>query len=384
MTLDLVAIRQEFPLLQRKTYLNSCSYGVLSRTVERGFMQYLESRHERGAQWDAWVGQLEAMRREVARLLHCGADDVSLSTSLSESVNMLASSLDFGGKRNTVVATDFDFPTTSQIWLAQERRGARVVRAKADASGTNIPLERFAELIDERTLLVSVPYVCYRNGVKLDIGPIIELAQSRGALVLVDAYQAIGAFPISAPKTGADFMAGGCLKYLLGTAGAAFMYVRNSGDGSASPTMTGWFAQENIGAMDIYHHRPAHNARRFATGTPNVSATYACAAGIDLLLKTGLEAVQAQIVHLTGLIADGVKSRGWKLVTPAEPDRHGALMAIASTDAPSLVNALGAEDIITSDRDGNLRVSPHFYNNDEDIDMLFRALERHAALLRRA
>lgn len=382
MTFDPKTIRQEFPLLQSKTYLNSCSYGVLSHTVERAFMQYLATRHEHGARWDSWVGQLEHLRGEVARLLRCNADEVSLSTSLSESVNLLASSLDFSGKRDTIVVTDFDFPTTSQIWLAQERRGARVLRAKADGSGTHIPLARFEELIDERTLIVSIPLVCYRNGVKLDIGPIIELAHSRGALVLVDGYQAIGTLPLSAPASGADFIAGGCLKYLLGTAGVAFMYVRNNADDSQSPTMTGWFAQENIGAMDIYHHRPARNARRFATGTPTVSATYACAAGIDLLLKTGLEAVHGQIMHLTGLIAEGVKSRGWRLVTP--PDRHCALMAIASTDAPALVNALGAEGIITSDRDGNLRVSPHYYNNDDDVETLFHALERHAALVRRA
>ena len=380
---DLESIRNEFPLLENKTYLNSCSYGVLSRTVERAFMQYLDSRHERGAQWDVWVGQMESLRAALGKLLSCNADDVSLSTSLSESVNALASSLDFGAGRDTIVVTDFDFPTTSQIWLAQQRRGARVVRAQADASGVDIPLERFAELIDGNTLLVSIPYVCYRNGVKLDIGPIIELAHARGALVLVDGYQAIGTLPLVAPQTGADFIAGGCLKYLLGTAGAAFMYVRDSAKDGMSPTTTGWFAQEDIGAMDIYQHRPAPNARRFESGTPNVSATYACAAGIELLLGVGLEAVHAQIVHLTGLIAAGAQSRGWKLVTPAAPERHGAMMAIASTDATLLVNALAGEGVVVSDRDGNVRISPHFYNNDEDIDNLFHALDRHAKLVRR-
>ena len=384
MPLDLKTIRREFPLLENKTYLNSCSYGVLSRTVERAFMQYMESRHERGAQWDVWVGQMETLRSALGRLLSCNANDVSISTSLSESVNSLASSLDFGNGRDTVVVTDFDFPTTSQIWLAQERRNARVVRARADESGVHLPFEQFERLIDDRTLLVSVPYVCYRNGVKTAIEPIIELAHSRGAMVLVDGYQAIGAVPLNAPQTGADFIAGGCLKYLMGTAGAAFMYVRNSQEGGVAPTMTGWFAQADIGAMDIYHHRPAPNARRFASGTPNVSATYACAAGIGLLLDVGLEAVHTQIQHLTKLIADGAATRGWRLVTPPAPERHGAMMAIASTDAPALVSALAGEGIVTSDRDGNLRVSPHFYNNDDDIEALFRGLDRHAKLVQRA
>jgi selenocysteine lyase/cysteine desulfurase len=380
--LDLTEIRKEFPLLQSKTYLNSCSYGALSRTVERAFQEYLQSRHTHGSQWERWVEQLEILRSALARLLQCTPADISISTSLSESVNALASSIDPCGARDTVVVTDFDFPTTSQIWLAQQRRGTRVVRARADESGVQISLEQFDELIDDRTLLVSLPYVCYRNGVKLDIRPVIELAHQRGALVLVDGYQAIGTMPLAAPETGADFIAGGCLKYLLGTAGLAYMYVRGSEQGSKIPTTTGWFAQEDVNAMDIYHNQPARSARRFESGTPNVSASYACTAGIELLLSYGLEAVQVQIEHLTGLIAAGAQARGWQLVTPAAPERHGALMALAATDAPALVRELAAEGIVVSDRDGNVRVSPHFYNNDEDIDTLFGALERKAGSLR--
>lgn len=381
---ELSEIRREFPLLARKTYLNNCSYGVLSRTVERAFDDYLESRRDNGSNWELWVAQLEKLRGELGRLLQCPPADVSISTSLSESVNALASSLDFSGARDTVVVTDFDFPTSSQIWLAQQRRGARVLRAAADDTGTHIPLEHFEALIDERTALVSIPYVCYRNGVKLDIAPIIELARSRGALVFVDAYQAIGTLPVVAPQTGADFMAGGCLKYLLGTAGLAYMYVRDSEQRAEVPTATGWFAQKEMNAMDIYHNRPASDARRFESGTPNVCATYACAAGIDLLLETPLEAVQAQIEYLTGLIAGQALERGWRLVTPADPARHGALMAIASTDAPGLVQALGAEGIVVSDREGNLRVAPHYYNDEGDIETLFDALDRHAKWLRPA
>ncbi len=382
MSSDLHEIRSEFPLLQNKTYLNSCSYGVLSKTVEQAFQAYLQTRRDHGSHWETWVGQMEALRGQLGHLLQCEAGDISISSSLSESVNSLASSLDFSGKRNTVVVTDFDFPTSSQIWLAQQRRGARVKRACADESGVNIPLQHYDQLINEQTCIVSVPYVCYRNGVKTNLAPIIEMAHERGALVFVDGYQAVGSMQFSAADTGADFLAGGCLKYLLGTAGLAFMYVRDSENACQVPTMTGWFAQENPHAMDIYHNDPARDARRFESGTPNVCATYVCEAGIRLLLQTGLSAVQQQIEHLTGLLAKGVTARGWKLVTPSAPDHHGALMAISSHDAPALVKALAAEDIVVSDRDGNLRVSPHYYNNEQDIATLFAALERNASLLR--
>lgn len=381
MTLDMAAIRREFPLLQSKAYLNNCSYGVLSRTVEQAFERYLDSRRTHGSQWEVWVGQLEVLRGALARLLSCAPADISVSASLSESVNALATSLDFSAGRDTVVVTDFDFPSSSQIWLAQQRRGARVLRARADASGVHIPLQAFDALIDERTALVSLPWVCYRNGVKLDLGPVIELAHQRGALVFVDGYQAVGTFPFAAPEIGADFLAGGCLKYLLGTAGVAYLYVRDSERMVEVPTATGWFAQEDPNAMDIYHHVPAQSARRFESGTPAVAATYACAAGVDQLLQVGLDAVDQQIRYLTGLIAIGMQERGWRLTTPASPERHGALMAIASTDAPELVRRLAAEGVVASDRDNNLRVSPHFYNDEGDVERLFRALEKHSDLL---
>lgn len=379
--LDLARIRQDFPLLANKTYLNSCSYGALCHAVEQGFLDYLKHRHTLGSHWEHWVGKLEDLRAAVAGLLQCASADVSLSSSLSESVNALATSLSPEGGRDTIVVTDFDFPTTSQIWLAQQRRGLRVVRVSADADGTELPLAHFDALIDERTLLVSVPYVCYRNGVRSDVQAVIRMAHERGAKVLVDGYQAIGSLPVSARELGADFIAGGCLKYLLGTAGMAFMYVRNSEAEALVPTTSGWFAQENIHAMDIYHNDPARSARRFESGTPNVSAIYACIAGIKYLTNVGLEAVYQQVAHLTGLIAAEADSRNWKLKTPAQADRHGAMMAIASTDAPLLVNRLGDEGIVVSDRDNNLRVSPHFYNSDADIQALFKALEKNAELL---
>jgi selenocysteine lyase/cysteine desulfurase len=378
---ELERIRQDFPLLANKIYLNSCSYGVLSLAVERAFHDYLQSRHSGGSNWEHWVGKREELRAVIARLLQCAAVDVSISTSLSESVNALASSLFPEGRRDTIVVTDFDFPTTSQIWLAQQRRGLKVVRVAADVVGTELPFENFEALIDERTLLVSVPLVCYRNGVRTDVQSVIRLAHERGAKVLVDGYQAIGSLPVNVDAMGADFVAGGCLKYLLGTAGLAFMYVRNSEKCAPVPTASGWFAQQDIHAMDVYRNDPALDARRFESGTPNISAVYACMAGIEYLMGVGLDAVHQQVQHLTALVADGTIQRGWKLVTPTAADRHGALMALASRGAAGLVKRLAEENIVVSERDNNLRVSPHFYNNDDDIMTLFGALEQHADLL---
>jgi selenocysteine lyase/cysteine desulfurase len=255
------------------------------------------------------------------------------------------------------------------------------VRASADATGTAIPLAEFERLIDARTLLVSVPHVCYRNGARLDLEPIVALARSRGALVLVDGYQALGTLPIEVPRLGADFLVGGCLKYLLGTAGVGFLYVRDSRRSPLQPTATGWFAQADIGAMDIHHHRPHPSARRFDAGTSNVCGLHAVRAGLELLLAIGLDAVHARIEALTGRLLGACAARGWNVATPAAP--RAALIAIRANDAPAVVARLADARIVVSDRDGHVRVSPHFYNDEADIDTLVDALQTHRALLMR-
>jgi len=373
------SIRDQFPILSRSAYFNSCSYGAICLRVRSAIERYVRYRLEEGARWDIYVRKLESVRQLLARLLQCPADDVAVSTSVSESLNSLMSAFRFDGPRNKIVVTDFDFPTTSQIMLAQAPRGARVVRARADADGTGIPMSEYERLIDERTLLVAVPLVCYRNGVRVDIEPIVETARARGALVLVDAYQDIGTGPLDAVALGADFLVGGCTKYLIGSSGTGFMYLRDSRDNGLQPTATGWFAQEDPGAMDIHRHRPHASARRFEAGTPNVCGLFAAEAGLEVLLEVGLEAVAAQIARLTDLVKDAADTHGWRLATPR--DRHGAMLAIRSGDAPELVERLNRRGVVLTDRDGNIRVAPHFYNDADDVARLVEALRAEAALL---
>jgi len=372
-------VREQFPILASKAYFNGCSYGPISLRVKAAIEHYVQIRLEEGARWDINVQKGENVRELLARLLQCPGDDVSVSTSVSESLNSLLSALHFDRPRNKIVTTDFDFPTTSQIMLAQAARGAEVVRAQTDSSGTDIPMSEYERLIDEHTLLVAVPLVCYRNGVWVDIEPIVELAHSRGALVLVDGYQGIGTREFDVVAAGADFLVGGCTKYLIGTSGVGFMYVRDSLSSDLQPTATGWFAQENPHDMDIYHHRPHASARRFESGTPNACGLFAAEAGLEVLLGVGMEAVAEQIGRVTSLIKDAVDAHGWQLVTPR--DRHGAMLAIRSNDAPKLVELLAEQDIILTERDGNIRIAAHFYNNAADVERLVRALEAESELL---
>jgi len=372
-------LRAHFPILANKGYFNACSYGPLSLEVEAALQEYIRIRHEEGARWDIYVDKAEKTRRLLADLLSCDADDVSVSTSVSQSLNALLSAFDFSGERKRIVTTEFDFPTTAQILLAQESRGARVCRVQADDMGTALRLEQFDDLIDERTALVQIPLVCYRNGVWTDIEPIVQLAHKRGALVIVDAYQAIGTRPYDVIASGADILVGGCTKYLLGGAGTGFMFTRKASTSGLLPVATGWFAQSNPYAMDIHYNEPHSSARRFEAGTPNAVGLFAAEAGLKLLLDVGMQTVEDNIATVTDRLKEVVDRNGWQLVTPR--DRHGAMLAIKSLDAPALVKRLAARDIILTERDNNIRVAPHFYNSAEDVAQLESALQAESTLL---
>jgi len=368
------ALRKEFPVLERKTYLNSGSYCALANEVKAAFEGYMEDRLLVGANWDVWITKNESVRALTAQLLHAAADEIAVTASVSAGLNSLASALDFSGARNKVVISDFEFPTNAQIWHAQEPRGARVVHVPRAADGY-IPVENFARAIDEHTLLVAITHVCFRNGAKLDIPGIVRLARAKGAMVLLDCYQSVGSLDIDVKALDLDFAAGGMLKYLLGTAGIGFLYVRDSFTKSLVPTNSGWFAQANIAAMDITANRPAPNARRFEAGTPAVVNAYAAEAGLKFLLSVGTPAIEKRNYALTQACMQKLEGIGWRSVTPTANERRGATVAVPSRDSAGLWKELMKRDIVTSHRDDNVRASFHFYNNDDDVESFIEAMK---------
>jgi selenocysteine lyase/cysteine desulfurase len=373
-------VRHRFPILARRVYVNSCSQGALSDSVSAAYEEYLHSWETLGSPWEDWVGRAEAARASFADLVGADPDEVALTTSLSQGVNALLSGLRFDGGRDTIVVSDFEFPTVGQIAHAQELRGRRVRHAAAGTDAT-IPLERFDEAIDERTALVCLTHVCYRNGARNDVEGVVRLARERGALVLLDAYQTAGTIPLDVGKLGVDFLAAGCVKYLLGSAGLAFLWCRPDLVGEILPTQTGWFADEDVFAMDIHDYSPSRTARRFDSGTPPIPAAYAGHAGIELVREMDVAQVERHVQTLVALLVEGVTELRGRVVTPRDPARRGALVAIAARDDHALVEALAGDGIVTSCRDGNLRVSLHGYNAREDVEAVLAGLARHRQLL---
>jgi selenocysteine lyase/cysteine desulfurase len=367
-------IRHRFPILERLVYVNSCSQGALSDSVRDAYAKYMQDWDEKGSPWEYWVERAETARDTFARLVNADPDEVAVTTSLSAGVSTLATGLAFDGRRRKIVISDYEFPTIGQIWHAQQPRGARVQIVEPEP-------ERFDEAIDEETALVSITHVSYRNGSMLDVDTVTRLAHERGALVLLDAYQSIGSVPVDVSALGIDFLGAGVLKYLLGSAGLAFLYCRRELVEGIRPTATGWFADEDIFQMDHRDYSPAPTARRFESGTPPVPSIYAGVAGMELMEEIGIAATRAHVQELNARLVEGLDDLGAKLATPREPDLRGALLCIRSTDSRALVAALARDGIVTSERDGNLRVSMHCYNSREDADAVLEVLAGHRALL---
>ncbi len=375
MTTDLEAryadFRKRFPIFREKIYLNSCSQGALSDAVEDALNEFTQSWHRHGSPWDLWIEIQDDLRREFASLIGAEADEIAITFSASSAISAVASALDFRSRPNILMG-ELEFPTMSHIWLAQIPRGARITWIPAH-DGTNTPADYRARA-DRRTLIIPATHVCFRNGFRNDPAGIADAAHDAGAYFMLDDYQSCGTRPVDVRALGADFYVAGALKYLLGTAGVAFLFVRRQIIELLQPTLTGWFAQAEPFAFDSLHHRPAPTAARFQSGTPPVAAAYAALAGLRLLNRLGIDHVESRVALLAQRFIAGVVAHGWELKTPR--DSHGPLVVIRARNSGNIVEALGREGIILSSRDGGLRMSFHAYNTPDDVDATLAALQR--------
>ena len=373
---SILAIRSQFPIFERKIYLNSCSQGALSRRVEAAFGEFLESWHEQGSPWDLWIEKYEEARRLFASFIGAETDEVALVASASAGVNSVASALSFTERRKVVLG-EFEFPTMGHIWLAQARRGAEPTFI--DAENERLTVEAYERVIDRKTLIVPLTHVCFRNGFRMAATEIAKIAHERGALVLLDDYQDCGTRPVDVKAMDLDFYISGTLKYLLGPPGLAFMYVRKSLALSLVPSITGWFGQANPFAFDVKLLEPAPNARRFQEGTPAIPPVYGASEGVRLLQEIGLSTVAGQVGTLTAALVQGANELGIRAKTPS--DGVGPLVVLQSTDSAALVKIFAENGIVVSSRHDGLRISFHVYNTLDDVKAVLQLLEKNLGLL---
>jgi selenocysteine lyase/cysteine desulfurase len=372
---NIASIRSRFPVFKNKVYLNSCSQGALSDAVEAALQEHIRSWHAEGSPWDRWVEEYEAARTAFAGFIGADPSEVAIVPSASVGISAISSALEFG-KRRKVVMGEFEFPTMGQVWLAQQRRGAEI-HFLASENG-KIPAAQYANAIDAETLIVPLAHVCFMNGFRSDVKAISKLARDRDAYMMLDDYQDAGTRPIDVKALGLDFYVTGALKYLLSPSGVAFLYVRSELIEKLTPTITGWFGQQNPFGFDVRHFDPASTARRFEAGSPPVPHVYAVRAALGLLSEVGFENIAQHVAGLAQALMEGARKLEIKTKTPA--DTRGPLVVLQMKDVEKVVAILAKQNIVASNRMDGLRVSFHLYNNLDDVRAVLDVLAKNLDL----
>jgi len=378
--MTLADFRSRFPILGRRVYVNSCSQGALSTDVESALGAFTESWHTGGSPWDQWVAELERLRTAFAAAIGADAEEIAVMPNATTAAAAIATALPFDGARRQVVLSGVEFPTMAHLWQAQVRRGAEIVWAGSPDDAVP-PVERFEPYLGDRTAIVPVAHVCFKNGYRLDIPRLVARTHEAGALVMLDDYQHTGTAPLDVHALDVDMLVTGTLKYLLGPPGVALLYVRRSLIEQFEPLVTGWFGRANPFAFALAPLDWAPTARRFETGSPAVPTIYGATAGLELLQRLGADHAGQQIAHVVERMVSGAIALGLAVVTPSDAARRGPLVVIQARDAPALVARLAAHGVIASARGTGLRVSFHAYNTAEDVDAVLAALAAERALL---
>jgi kynureninase len=283
--------------------------------------------------------------------------------------------LDFSGPRNKIVYSDLNFPSVMYFWEAQRACGARVHMVKTD-DGITVPTERLRDAIDEHTLLVPISHVIFRSAYIQDAKAIIEKAHRVGAHVLLDTFQSLGTVPVDVQALGTDFACGGVLKWLCGGPGLAYLYVRPDLGKKLEPRLTGWFAHQNPFGFEVGPTHYADPPFRFMNGTSHIPALEAARPGLKIISEVGIERIREKSKRQTSRLINLAEERGWRVNSPRNPEHRGGTVSIDMPDAEQVCRELLRRDILVDYRPkAGVRMSPHFYNRDEELDTAIAAVD---------
>lgn len=370
--------REEFPILKTTAHLGNCSQSAQALRVREAINSYLDNWLTVGMDWDSWVEEVNLAKEEFARLINADPSEIAVSSCVSEAVSSIANSLDYSGKRKKVVVTDAEFPTVDYIWLANQRYGAKVDFIAVNENH-QIDIEEYDRYIDENTLITSITQVYYLNGFKQDIERIAEIAHSKGSLILVDAYQCLGTEPVDVKKMNIDMLASGCLKYLFGIPGIAFLYVNKELISKLKPTVTGWFGQTDPFLFQTRYNDWSETTSRFDTGTQPVLNSYAARAGLKIINEVGVDRIKDRIDMLSAHALKGCLSRGLTSISPFDVNQKGGTTAIVvapKMNSHEMEAELRKRNIIGSGRGEVIRIAPHFYTKPEEIDYALDTIKK--------
>jgi kynureninase len=374
--------RSEFPVVERKSYLISASLGPVSGRAKRYLQDYVDAWETMGAPEPVWferifpkIGEVKGM---YGRLIGADPAELAITTNVTMALSSILSCLDLGGERNRIVLTELDFPTDGHVALAHRRRGAQVVFLRSP-DGLTVPIEAFAEAIDERTALVILNRVLYRSSALLDVEEICRMAREAGAWTVIDDFHGAGIVPIDVHRAGCDFHTTGVLKWLCGGPGLTFLYARKDLIPSLEPAIAGWFGQREPFAFRTEELDFHPTARRFETGTHPAPIPFIAQGGLEIIAEVTPERIRERQGELTEYVMRRADQAGLPVRTPRDRRMRGGVVNVGvGEQAGKIAEALYERDVCVDSRADGIRVSPHFFNTESDVDRLFEVL---AALL---
>jgi kynureninase len=360
--IDPARYRDRFPILETCTYLINHSLAAMPAAAEDNLREYARMWRERGIRsWgEGWWEMPVTVGDQLGRILGAPPGSIVMhqNVTVAEAV-VLSCFAGEGGERKRVVYEEANFPSVRYLYQAQP--GLEVVVVEDGAA--------IVDAIDERTLLVPISHVLFKNGEFQDVEPIVRRAREAGACVVLDCYQSAGVVPFDLTGLGVDFAVGGSVKWLCGGPGAGWLYVRPDVAERLEPTLVGWQAHARPFAFEP-ELEYATGARRFLTGTPNVPALYAATAGYDVIEEAGVPAIRERSLSLTQLLIDLCDEAGLEVVSPREPARRGGTVTVSTPDHAACHRELGERGIVCDfrpDPSGGVRLGPHFFNTEEEV-----------------
>jgi len=374
---DLLRYRPEFPILEKTTYLISNSLGAMPRGVYDSLKGYADIWGARGVRaWEErwWMLAVE-VGDEIGALMQAPKGSVSTHQNVTTCQAVVASCLDFSGTRNKVVYSDLNFPSVMYFWEAQRAYGARVHMVKSD-DGITVPTERLLDAIDEHTLVVPISHVIFRSSYINDAKAIIEKAHRVGAYVVLDMFHSLGTIPVDVTALNVDFACGGVLKWLCGGPGVGYLYVRPDLGHALEPKLTGWFAHENPFAFEIGPSRRSKPPFRFMNGTTHIPALEAARPGLKIIREIGVEKIREKSKRQTARLIELADQRGWRVNTPREPEQRGGTVYLKYNNRRRFTSKIRTVSGRVARRKRRIvRVAPHFYNADNELDTAVAAVD---------
>jgi kynureninase len=369
---DLERWRAEFPILQRAVYMISNSLGAMPRGVADSLAEYANTWATRGVRaWEErWWEMAGEVGDRIAGIIGAPPGSVSMHENVTTTAMIALSSVTPRPARNRIVCLAADFPSTIYLYRAQQASGFELTIVPSEAD-LNVRTERVLDAIDERTAFVSLSHVLFKTSYIVDPAPIVARAHAMGAQVLLDGYQSAGIIPVDVGALGVDFFVGGCLKWLCGGPGTAFLYTRPDLAATLKPRFTGWFSHRAPFAFDIGEPEPRGDAMRMMNGTPSIPAFYAALPGLDIIRAVGVPRIRAASIRMTAQLLALADRYGFPSPASRDPERLAGTVAVNPPDALLVSRTLKARDFVVDYRAGvGIRMSPHFYNTAEEIDRL--------------